>query len=136
MFQSYAFQSYGFQGVVGAGQPQPSGGKPYIYTPNYSLERQQEKVKKTKTEIQKLSSVLAEYERKRALAEESLLIAQETERNRLLALQNELITEINRLLIVKAELMARKKREEETLIMMMITRRRRFRAFNLTTQRN
>lgn len=125
-FQSFAFQSAGLTNV-----PQATGGLPYTYVPAYQLREieQRKKVKKTKTEAQKLESVLNEYERRKALAEESLLIAEQSERNRLMSVQNELITEINRLLMVKAELMARMKSEEEQLIMMMIIRRRRFRAF-------
>ena len=135
MFQAIAFQVGAFQSVFGAGVPQPQGGLPYIYQPNYRQEEKKRQIKKTKTEIEKVSSVIGEYERKRALAEKSLSVARETERNRLLSVQNELIAEINRLLMVKAELMARKKRQEEELIIMMIASRRKFRAFNLTTQR-
>lgn len=135
MFQSYAFQCVAYQSVWGKGTPQAAGGTPYLYHPAHLREEEQKtKIKKTKTEVQKLQSVLSEYERRRVLAEESLAIAEESERNRLLKAQNELITEINRLLMVKAELMARLKREEELLVIMMIARRR-LRAFHLTTKR-
>lgn len=140
MFQSYAFQCVAFQSVWGGGAPaQTSGGLPhkYTYVPKYQLDEieQKKRIAKAKTEAQKLESVLKEYERRRELAEESIALASAKEEARLLKLQNELISEINRLLIVKAEMMARIKREEEQLILMMVMRRRRFRAFNLTTQR-
>jgi hypothetical protein len=108
----------------------------YVYQPNYREEQQKKQIKKTKSEIEKLDSVLSEYQRRQLLAEESLSIAQEKERLRLLKAQNELIEEINRLLMVKAELMARKKREEQALVILMIASRRKLRAFNLTMRRN
>lgn len=106
-----------------------TGGLPssYSYFPEYHA--RQAEVKKAKTELQKVDSVLLEYERRRALAEESLRLAEESETQRLLKLQNELITEITRLLMVKADLMARVRRGEEQLILMIAMRRRRLRAF-------
>ena len=110
-----------------------SGGLPkaYSYFPEYHAQEAKQKleIKKSKTELQKLDSVLSEYERRQALAAESLRLAEESETQRLLTLQNELITEITRLLMVKAELMARVKRGEEQLILMIAMRRRRLRAF-------
>ena len=108
----------------------------YVYQPNYRDEQQKKQIKKTKSEIEKLDSVLSEYQRRQLLAEESLSIAQEKERLRLLKAQNELIEEINRLLMVKADLVARKKREEQALVILMIASRRKLRAFNLTMRRN
>ncbi len=124
------FQFVAFQTVWGGSSaPSTGGGLPYIYNPNFQAKKQE--IKKNKTELQKVQSVISEYERRRALAEESLRIADESEHQRLLSIQNELIEEINRLLIVKAEMMARLKRSEEQLILMMAMRRKRFRAFSL-----
>lgn len=129
MFQSSSFQSYGFQGVVAGGQPDTDtvGDSRSHYQKFQDAERQREKLRKEKTEAQKLQSVINEYERRKSITDESLLIAEESERARLLAAQNELITEINRLLIVKAEMMARIKRSEELLILTLVMRRKRFR---------
>ena len=142
MFQSYAFQCVAFQSVWGIGTPTPTpdtGGLPhkYTYIPKYQLDEieQRKRIAQAKTEAQKLESVLKEYERRRALAEESIALANAKEQVRLLKLQNELISEINRLLMVKAEMMARIKREEEQLILMMVMQRRRFRAFNVDNKR-
>ena len=130
-FQSNAFQSNAFQILTAAAS---SAGTPYTYIPadqRQEIERRKQIAIK-KTELQKVTSVIGEYERQRALAEESLKIANEKAQARLLKAQNELIAEINRLLMVKAELMARIRREEEQLILMVAMRRRRFRIFNLT----
>jgi len=108
---------------------QDTGGLPKIYSYFPEYHAKQAEVKKTKTELQKVESVISEYERRRALAEESLKIAEESETERLLAVQNELIAEITRLLMVKADLMARVRRGEEQLILMIAMRRRRLRAF-------
>jgi len=106
-----------------------SGGLPKIFSYFPEYHAKQVEVKKAKTELQKVDSVLLEYERRRALAEESLRLAEESETQRLLKLQNELITEITRLLMVKADLMVRVRRGEEQLILMIAMRRRRLRAF-------
>jgi hypothetical protein len=134
-FQSNAFQSNAFQIIPdGKNTPENSGGTPYTYIPaDQQREIERRKLIATKkTELQKVVSVIGEYERQRELAEESLKIASEKSQARLLKAQNELIAEINRLLIVKAELVARIRREEEQLILMAAMRRRRFRIYNLT----
>jgi hypothetical protein len=109
------------------------GGIPssYSYFPQYHKqeEKQKSEIRKSKTDLQKIDSVLVEYERRKALADESLLLAEESENQRLLTLQNQLIAEISRLLMVKAELMARVRRGEEQLILMIAMRRKRLRAF-------
>ncbi len=122
------FQLVAFQTVVGKGEPQAAGGTPYIYNPSYQQAVQEQKVKREKSELQKLESVLSEYQRREALALESLMLAEESERSRLLEIQNNLLSEINRLLMVKAEMMARVKRSEEMLILMIAMRRKRLRA--------
>lgn len=129
MFQSGAFQSVAFQTVWAVATPDTDtvGDSRSHYQRFQDAERQREKLRKEKTEAQKLQSVISEYERRKSITDESLLIAEESERARLLAAQNELITEINRLLIVKAEMMARIKRSEELLILMLAMRRKRFR---------
>ena len=133
-FQSNAFQSNAFQILTANTTQIDSGGLPYIYIPadqQREIEHRKQ-IATQKTELQKVVSVISEYERQRALAEESLKIAGEKAQARLLKAQNELIAEINRLLMVKAELMARIRREEEQLILIAALRRRRFRIFNLT----
>lgn len=82
-----------------------------------------------KTDIQKLESVLSEYERRKMLTEESLSLADEVSRPRLSAIHNDITSEINRLLMVKAEMMARIKRAKAMLLLAVAMRRRRFRAF-------
>jgi hypothetical protein len=109
--------------------PEDTGGLPKIFSYFPEYHAKQVEVKKAKTELQKLDSVLLEYERRKTLAAESLRLAEESQIQRLLTLQNELLAEISRLLMVKAELMARVRRGEEQLILMIAMRRRRLRAF-------
>lgn len=126
------FQSIAFQGVFGVNVQTYGDSRSHyqkFQAAEYEREKQLQKIRKQKTEAQKLQSVINEYERRRLLAEESFLIAEESEKARLLSVQNELINEINRLLMVKAEMMARTKRDEEMLILMIAMKRRRFRAF-------
>lgn len=130
---SAGFQLVAFQTAIGQGVATITGGLPkaFSYFPAWQ-QNQQAQIKKQKTEIQKLDSVINEYERRRALAEESLRLAAESEHQRLMAAQNELLTEINRLLMVKAEMMARVRKQEEFLLLAIIARKR-LRAFNVDT---
>lgn len=125
-FQSNAFQTSGVFGLA------TGGNGTYSYHPEYQRALQKQNIRRDKTELQKVVSVISEYQRKEAIVAESTKLASQKERARLLKLQNELITEINRLLMVKAEMMARIKRQEEHLILMVALKRKRFRAFNLT----
>lgn len=130
MFQKNAFQANAFQygNPTVVTTPDSGGLSTYSYHPEYQQAVQQQKIKREKTELQKLESVLSEYQRRESLAAESLRIAEESERNRLIEIQNNLISEINRLLMVKAEMMARVKRSEEELLLMVALRRKRLRA--------
>ena len=109
-------------------------GDSYTYAPTYQKyqveERQREKIRKEKSDLDKLQSVLAENERKRLLAAESKLLADAENAMRLAALEQEYLQEIDRLLVVRADLMRRVRQSEETLIMMMAMKRKRLRAVN------
>jgi hypothetical protein len=95
------------------------------------LLQQKAKVKKTKTELDRLESVLRETEKKKALAAQSAALARERESiKRSIELEKlvaEFLKEINRLLMVRAELIARVKEEEGILIVMIMAKKRRFR---------
>lgn len=138
MFQSYAFQSYGFQVVVGQ-TATTGGGFVYPYEKLRDEQYEREKLRKQKSELEKLDSVLKEAQRKAALAEESKRIAQEKEdkRNakRLANLEQELLNEITRLLMVRAEIVARIRRSEEQLILMIAMKRKRLRAITWRAQK-
>lgn len=130
-FQWNAFQWNAFQIARQAGTTGLPGKEPYIYvTPHqkHREEEQKEKIKKSKTELEKLESVLKETERKKALAAESKRLAEQRNTlNRAIeleALEQEYLNEINRLLMVRAEMMRRIRSEEEFLILLIVARKR------------
>jgi hypothetical protein len=127
-FQSFAFQTVGNGGVP---TPQVSGlgydGR-LPYQRHREEEYQREKIRRQKSELERLDSVLKETKRKAALAEESRLLADKKNAKRLAQLEQEFLNEITRLLAVRVEIMARIKRNEQMLILMMAVRRKRFRA--------
>ena len=129
MFQTSAFQSYAFQinGKAANDNDGLLGGKDYSYQTPYKKELEA-KIRKEKTELQKVDSVLAETERKKQLAALALLAAQEQKKKqaalRLLKLEQEYLEEISRLLAVRAELIQRIREDEALLVIMMMKRRR------------
>lgn len=139
-FQGNAYQRNAFQIKA---QPTATGGsggdKEDAYLPTYQKylsderqqERQREKIRREKTELERLESVLRENERKRALAEQSRLAAKEAKKLKraieLEKLEREYLNEINRLLMVRAGILRRIKASEEALIIMIIARKRRLR---------
>lgn len=120
------FQSVAFQTAVNDNEAIGGDGKLYV-TPyqQHREEHQREKIRKDKSELQKLESVLRETERKKELAEKARLKAA-TERRMLVLAQAEaeLLEEINRLLMVRAELIRRIKEDEAILIILIMKRRR------------
>lgn len=140
-YQIGAFQAYAYQtisgipsndnGWLGGGDPKKDS---YSYhSPNSLYEQEQrEKIRKRKSELQKLESVLEENQRKKALAERSRIEAQALKRKqaeeRLIRFELELQKEINRLLAVRAELIRRVQEEEALLLIILMMRRRRLRA--------
>lgn len=132
MFQSWAFQSNGFQEAGTAANDNLLGGKDYSYvTPNQKHEHEQrEKIKRQKSELEKLESVLKETQRKKEVAAKNkLLAAEETKAaKRLQKIELELLEEINRLLILRAELIQRIREEEGVLIVLLMMKKRRLRA--------
>ncbi len=133
-FQSNAFQSNAFQIVHNAiATAGSSGDEKYIYATQYQLlqSRQHEKIKAVKTDLSRVDSVLEETKRKKLLIEESGKLAKQ--RNALKrsieleALEKEYLTEINRLLMVRAGLIRRIRAEEEALIVMIVARNRKLR---------
>lgn len=131
-FQRNAFQRNAFQIVGGTDTQESTGHGRYTYeTPYQKLrkkEEQQAKIRKQKSDLEKLNSVLAEMERRKSLAAESKLLAKKQRIAELQALENEYLTEINRLLMVRAELTRRIKEDEGILIVLIAMKRRRLRA--------
>lgn len=135
-FQSNAFQSNAFQiirnavSIVGS-----SGNEKYTYATPYQIlqspQAQRDKIKAVKTDLARVDSVLEETTRKKLLAEESRKLAKQ--RNALKrsieleALEREYLNEINRLLMVRADLIRRIRADEEILVVMIMARKRRFR---------
>lgn len=132
MFQSYAFQSFAFQTAGNDNQPAGGGhhGDYYFQTPYQKHKEEielQERIKREKTELEKLESVLRETERKKQLAAKNKLIAQAKRAEALARMEAAYQEEINRLREIKAQLMRRIKEDESILIMFMVMRRRRLR---------
>lgn len=134
-FQWNAFQWNAYQ-IARNGTPEPTGGSGEegreAYVSSYDrLLLQQAKVKKVKTDLERLDSVLGETERKKALAAQSAALARQKESLKraieLEALEAEFLKEINRLLMVRAALIRRVKEEEGILIIMIMARKRRLR---------
>lgn len=85
-------------------------------------------VKKAKSEIEKLDSVLRENERRAAVAAQNKVIATSTERAiELAALERQYLEEINRLLMVRVELVRRIREAEQVIIAIVVMRKRRLR---------
>ena len=113
-------------------EPEPSGGGGYTYITPYqrlqSEEYQREKIKKAKTDLDRLENVLRETERQKALAAESANLARQKQAlNRALQLEakeREYLDEINRLLMVRGELMRRIRSDEEFLVIIIMARKR------------
>lgn len=101
------------------------GGYVHPYIKYADEEAQREKVRKEKSELERLESVLRETERKKELAEKARLKALSEKRAKALArAEAEFIQEINRLLMVRAELIRRIKEDEAILIIMIMSRKR------------
>lgn len=123
-FMNYAFQTVG----TGSNDNGLLGGimtGPYQYHSPYK--KLEEKIRKEKTELAKVQSVIDEYTRKKELAAKNRVIAIELNKKkaglRLANLENEFLNEINRLLAVRAELMRRVRESEATLFILMKRRR-------------
>ena len=136
MFQKNAFQLTAFQtGPISNEAPSYVGDGRYTYVNPYqkyrSEEHQREKVRKEKSDLERLNSVLEENRRKAALAAESKKIALDKKNKaRLKKLEQEYQDEIARLLMVRAELIRRVRQSEELLICMMAMKRKRLRTIN------
>lgn len=131
-FQSNAFQRNAFQIVGGTDVVQPTPGDSrqhdvYI-TPYQAVKLRQEKLRKEKTELEKLDSVLKNIEKKKAVVSESKLLAKKKRALELEQKENEYLQEINRLLVVRSDLMRRINEDEGLLILLMAMKRRRLRA--------
>jgi hypothetical protein len=123
-FQSNAFQNNAFQIKLAANDNGWLGGGAYV-TPYQRHEQAiKEKIRKEKTELEKLDSVLEEYKRKQEQAARNKLLAQKKAALRLAELENDYLKEINRLMQVRALLMLNIKRNEEALIVILMMRRR------------
>ena len=129
MFQSYAFQVGAFQTPINDNNPSGNGG--YFYQTPYQKHREeielQEKVKREKTELEKLESVIAENKRKAELAAQNRLKAQARQAANLARLEAEFLAEINRLSMVRAALIKSIKENEAILILLIVMKRRRLR---------
>lgn len=132
-FQSSAFQANAFQ-IIPAIPPEPERVVPggYVWNAPYHKyreeEKQRERIRRDKSELEKLESVLAENERKKLLAAQSLAEAKAAKsRERLARLEQEYIEEINRLLVVRASLIRRARANEALFVVMVAMRKRKLR---------
>jgi len=131
-FQWNAFQWNAYQ--IARAVVTPTGGSDEgreAYLSSYErmlLRDQKAKIKKTKTDLEKLESVLKETERRKALAAESAELARKrkslTRAIELEAAEADFLSEINRLLMVRAELVRRVRAEEDAFMLMMMARKR------------
>jgi len=126
-FQTSAYQWNAYQIAIGTVAEETVGDDSYVYLPS----QQQEKIKRKKNDLDRLESVLAETERKKALATESKKLANETNKLKraleLESLEREYLNEINRLFMVRADLIRRIRSDEELLVIMILARKRRLR---------
>ena len=123
MFQTFAFQSNAYQ-TAGTAANDNSAGWGYTH-PHVERENLRAKIRREKSELEKLESVIAENRRKADLAAQNKLLAKKQAALRLAALENEYLTEINRLMQVRAMLLLRIRQDEEALFLMMMLKRRR-----------
>jgi len=128
MFQATAFQTNAFQ-ISRPANDNPSNAGDYV-TPydRYKEEEYQKRINREKSEVQKIDSVIDENKRKAELAAKNRLLAAERRAAQLAILEQEYLNEINRLLVVRAELMRRIKEDEAILIILMVMKKRRLRA--------
>lgn len=133
-FQTNAFQwnAYQIARSVSASGGLPKEAYSYIYPFQVEKVEKQKRdlVKKQKTELQKLDSVLAETNRLMGLAAESKALAKEKRALELAAKEQEYLQEINRLLMVRDELMRRIKKNEQLIIAMVLMKKRRLRVLH------
>lgn len=124
-FQANAFQNNAFQ-ISLAANDNTAGKEGYTYVKPYDeyLQRQ-EKLRKEKSELEKVSSVIAENKRLAELAAKNKLEASKKAALRLAKLEAEYLAEINRLTQVRAMLLQRIKRNEEAMIVLLMMKRRR-----------
>lgn len=134
-FQISGFQANAFQIITSGSPVEPESAVPggTVYHAPYHKyreeERKREQIRKDKSELEKLQSVLQENERKKALAAQSLIEAKaKKDKERLARLEQEYLDEINRLLAVRAMLLQRMKKNQGALIVFMAMKRRRLRA--------
>lgn len=123
---------------LGDGGAAGSGGRDhsYTYVAPYQLRRQEDKsreiLKKHKTDLDRVNSVIAENERKKNLATESKLQAEQrkkvTRAIELAELESEYLNEIARLIIVRDGIVRRIKKEEELLTIMIVAKKHRLRS--------
>jgi hypothetical protein len=119
-FMSLAFQT------VSANDNKPSNAGDHVRPyDRYKEQEYQERIKREKTELERLDSVLAENRRKAELAARNKQIAASERRAIALArAEAEYLAEINRLLMVRADLIRRIREDEAILVIMMMKRRR------------
>lgn len=130
-FQSNAFQWSAYQI---ARQSPISGSSDYSYVYPFQLEKiereKRESLKKQKTDLERIDSVLKETERLKNLAAESKAIAKEQRAIELAKKEQEYLLEINRLLTVRAELIRRIQKNQQIVIAIVMMRKRRLRVLH------
>lgn len=126
-FQSNAFQLNAFQIIPSA--PIITGGSDEgrsVYIPSH--QRHKIKLEKAKDDLYRLDNVISDIENKKALAEESAKAARERQSlKRAIQLEaaiNDYLNEINRLLVVRGELVKRVRAEEEMMLIAIMSKRR------------
>jgi hypothetical protein len=134
-FQWNAFQNNAYQIARAA---TTTGGSPSkeTYSQFYPFQLEQvekEKraaLKKQKSDLDRLDSVLAETRRLAAIAAENKLLAKEKRALELAAKEQEYLEEINRLLMVRVELVLKMRRNQQFIIALVLMKKRRLRVLH------
>ena len=128
MYQFGAFQAYAYQTATNDNEVTGGG---YTYE-HESLRRAEEKykkkLKKEKSELEKVNSVISLYEKQKVEAAKQKVLANKKLAAEAKRKELELLNEINRLLQVRAMLLRNIRQNEEALIIILISLRRRLRA--------
>lgn len=130
-FQSNAYQNNAYQ-ISNDNSSTPGGRTDAYVTPwqRYKAEEYQRKLlHKEKSELEKVNNVILETQRQADLVAKNLLLAEKkAAQERLAKKEQEFLNEINRLLLIRDQLIKRIKQEEQTLFLLIMMRKRRLRA--------
>lgn len=131
-WNSYQNNAYQIARAAPASGGSPSGTYSQFYP--FQLEKvEKEKkaaLKRQKSDLDRIDSVLAENRRLMAMAAENKLLAKEVRALELAAKEQEYLEEINRLLMVRAGLVLKMRRNEQFIIAIVLMKKRRLRVLH------